>query len=84
MARNVYKLLVIGLVFHLFFCYSVFDCYFTSPVVTGMQSFSVDALSKRVVLIVGQFILPAIAFFHVNQAMVSVPTFSLKKMAFLW
>ncbi|KAH7871399.1 Phosphatidylinositolglycan class N-domain-containing protein [Lentinula edodes] len=48
-------LLLVGFVFHLIFIYSVFDCYFTSPVVHGMQAFNVsvndERLSKRVVLI---------------------------------
>ncbi|KAJ3850387.1 Phosphatidylinositolglycan class N-domain-containing protein [Lentinula lateritia] len=48
-------LLLVGFVFHLIFIYSVFDCYFTSPVVHGMQAFNVSVndkgLSKRVVLI---------------------------------
>jgi phosphatidylinositol glycan class N len=51
---NVTELLVVGLVFHIIFIYSVFDCYFTSPVVHGMRSFNVGhAESKRLVLIVG-------------------------------
>jgi GPI ethanolamine phosphate transferase 1 len=51
---NVAKLLSIGLVFHLFFIASVFDCYFTSPVVHGMKSFRVPkAEAKRLVLIIG-------------------------------
>ncbi|KAH7912055.1 Phosphatidylinositolglycan class N-domain-containing protein [Hygrophoropsis aurantiaca] len=53
-AHNVFKLLSIGLVFHVVFIASVFDCYFTSPVVHGMKEYNVGtALSKRVVLIVG-------------------------------
>ncbi|KAJ3984026.1 Phosphatidylinositolglycan class N-domain-containing protein [Lentinula detonsa] len=47
--------LLVGFIFHLTFICSVFDCYFTSPVVHGMQALntSVDdkGLSKRVVLI---------------------------------
>ncbi|KAG6841304.1 hypothetical protein C0991_012474 [Blastosporella zonata] len=51
---NVAKLLVLGLVFHLIYIGTVFDCYFTSPVVNGMKSHSVGhAESKRLVLIVG-------------------------------
>lgn len=49
------RLLTLGLVFHLIFIYSVFDCYFTSPVVSGMKSFGLPhAESKRLVLIVGE------------------------------
>ncbi|KAF8919551.1 Phosphatidylinositolglycan class N-domain-containing protein [Mucidula mucida] len=48
------RLLIIGLLFHLVFILSVFDCYFTSPVVHGMNSFNVgSAEAKRLVLIVG-------------------------------
>ncbi|KAJ7157155.1 Phosphatidylinositolglycan class N-domain-containing protein [Mycena filopes] len=51
---NVASLLLIGLVFHLVYIGSVFDCYFTSPVVHGMKSYGLDsAESKRLVLIVG-------------------------------
>lgn len=51
---NVFKLLLIGLVFHLVYIGSVFDCYFTSPVVSGMKSYHVGtAEAKRLVLIVG-------------------------------
>ncbi|KAK2465877.1 hypothetical protein APHAL10511_001518 [Amanita phalloides] len=51
------RLLVIGLVFHLVYIGTVFDCYFTSPVVHGMQTYSTkgspSAKAKRLVLIVG-------------------------------
>lgn len=56
---NVFKLLLIGLVFHLVYIGSVFDCYFTSPVVSGMESYHVGiAEAKRLVLIVGGLSLP--------------------------
>lgn len=54
------QLLALGLVFHLVYIGTVFDCYFTSPVVHGMQRYKVEAhgaastaKAKRVVLIVG-------------------------------
>ncbi|PPQ94801.1 hypothetical protein CVT25_007438 [Psilocybe cyanescens] len=53
---NVAKLLIIGLVFHLVYIGSVFDCYFKSPVVHGMKSYGLTqtgAAAKRLVLIVG-------------------------------
>ena len=53
---SVAKLLTLGLVFHLVYIVSVFDCYFTSPVVNGMQRYNVEhAESKRLVLIVGNY-----------------------------
>ncbi|PFH47133.1 hypothetical protein AMATHDRAFT_152882 [Amanita thiersii Skay4041] len=54
---NVARLLVVGLVFHLVYIGTVFDCYFTSPVVHGMQRYKVEApgsaKAQRLVLIVG-------------------------------
>jgi len=54
---NVAKLLLIGLVFHVIYIVSVFDCYFTSPVVHGMQRHGAQTggsvSAKRLVLIVG-------------------------------
>ncbi|KAK7063739.1 PigN domain-containing protein [Favolaschia claudopus] len=51
---NVATLLLTGLIFHLVYIWSVFDCYFTSPVVRGMESHGLDeGESKRLVLIVG-------------------------------
>lgn len=55
-SRPVGTLLLIGLVFHLVYIGSVFDCYFTSPVVHGMRRFRVEeAESRRLVLIVGVY-----------------------------
>ncbi|KEP45110.1 GPI ethanolamine phosphate transferase, partial [Rhizoctonia solani 123E] len=31
------QILLLGLVFHVVYIYSAFDCYFTSPVVHGMR-----------------------------------------------
>ncbi|KAI8992816.1 PigN-domain-containing protein [Trametes punicea] len=51
---SVWRLLLIGLVFHLVYIGTVFDCYFTSPVVHGMRQYSLSqAEAKRLVLIVG-------------------------------
>jgi phosphatidylinositol glycan class N len=49
------RLLLLGLVFHIIYIYSVFDCYFTSPVVSGMRNHGdLDhGEAKRLVLIVG-------------------------------
>ncbi|KAH9925611.1 alkaline phosphatase-like protein [Epithele typhae] len=53
-SNSVWQLLLIGLVFHLVYIGTVFDCYFTSPVVRGMQQHSLKtAEAKRLVLIVG-------------------------------
>lgn len=52
--KNVLKLLALGLIFHVVFIASVFDCYFTSPVVHGMLPRRAGpGEAKRVVLIVG-------------------------------
>ncbi|RDX46041.1 alkaline phosphatase-like protein [Lentinus brumalis] len=54
MSGSVWRLLLIGLVFHLVYIGTVFDCYFTSPVVHGMQQHSLGkGEAKRLVLIVG-------------------------------
>ncbi|KII90223.1 hypothetical protein PLICRDRAFT_40419 [Plicaturopsis crispa FD-325 SS-3] len=51
---HVAHLLVVGLVFHLVYIGTVFDCYFTSPVVNGMQSYGLQKPeAERLVLIVG-------------------------------
>ena len=51
------SILLLGLAFHLVYILSVFDCYFTSPVVHGMQRFYADtAGAKRLVLIVGALV----------------------------
>lgn len=54
--ENVFKLLTLGLIFHVVFIASVFDCYFTSPVVHGMLPRRAGpGEAKRVVLIVGKY-----------------------------
>ncbi|KAI0075163.1 PigN-domain-containing protein [Panus rudis PR-1116 ss-1] len=53
-SRPVLRLLLIGLVFHLVYIGTVFDCYFTSPVINGMRSHGLGkGPAKRLVLIVG-------------------------------
>ncbi|KAI1787192.1 alkaline phosphatase-like protein [Ganoderma leucocontextum] len=52
--RPIWRLLIIGLIFHYVFTGTVFHCYFTTRVVHGMQQYSLpDAPAKRLVLIVG-------------------------------
>ncbi|KAG2070141.1 PigN-domain-containing protein [Suillus decipiens] len=54
--KNNLKLLTLGLIFHIVFLASVFDCYFTSPVVYGMLPRRAGpGEAKRVVLIVGKY-----------------------------
>ncbi|TFY71502.1 hypothetical protein EVG20_g1485 [Dentipellis fragilis] len=51
---SIARLLVLGLVFHLVYIGTVFDCYFTSPVVHGMRPYAGPrAQAKRLVLIIG-------------------------------
>lgn len=48
-------LLLVGFIFHLVYIGSVFDCYFTSPVIHGMQTYNTSSpRAKRLVLFVGQ------------------------------
>ena len=62
---HVSKLLILGLIFHVVYLRSVFDCYFTSPVVNGMKSYGTvgKAPAKRLVLIVGESF-PQVATTH--------------------
>ncbi|CAE6506194.1 unnamed protein product [Rhizoctonia solani] len=67
------QILLLGLIFHVAYIYSVFDCYFTSPVVHGMRQHRIiwphnapkKAPAKRVVLVVGDG-LRADLLFNVN------------------
>jgi GPI ethanolamine phosphate transferase 1 len=60
-----FKFLAIAMVFHLVYIYSIFDIYFVSPIVSGMQLFQLErpvgekAPADRLVLFVGmkEFIL---------------------------
>ena len=48
--------LAIAVVFHIVYSFSIFDVYFVSPIVSGMEAFKVDlakAPAKRLVLYVG-------------------------------
>lgn len=61
------KFLALAMVFHLVYLYSIFDIYFVSPVVSGMQLFRVDrpesakAPADRLVLFVGKCALRRLA-----------------------
>ncbi|KAI1083587.1 Phosphatidylinositolglycan class N-domain-containing protein [Whalleya microplaca] len=54
-----FRFLALAMVFHLIYIYSIFDIYFVSPIVSGMQLFQVDrpngakAPADRLVLFVG-------------------------------
>jgi len=50
-----WRLIVFGFCVHLVFFYSIFEIYFTSPLVHGMtpQTSPIAAPAKRLVLIVG-------------------------------
>ncbi|KAI0270500.1 Phosphatidylinositolglycan class N-domain-containing protein [Gloeopeniophorella convolvens] len=51
---SIARLLALGIVFHLIYIGTVFDCYFTSPVVHGMRPHKLpQAQAQRLVLIVG-------------------------------
>jgi phosphatidylinositol glycan class N len=53
-SSSIAGLLVLGIVFHLVYIATVFDCYFASPVVHGMRQYKLpQAQAKRLVLIVG-------------------------------
>ncbi len=50
--------LAIAVVFHIIYSMSIFDVYFVSPIVSGMDAFKVDlvkAPAKRLVLYVGMW-----------------------------
>ncbi|KAJ4363192.1 Glycosyl phosphatidyl inositol anchor synthesis [Neocucurbitaria cava] len=51
-----YRFLVVAVIFHLVYIYSIFSCYFVSPIVHGMREHRVEtqeALAKRLILFVG-------------------------------
>ncbi|KAJ8585647.1 PigN-domain-containing protein [Rhizopogon salebrosus TDB-379] len=73
--QHVLKLLTLGLVFHVVFIASVFDCYFSSPVVHGMLPRRAGlGEAKRIVLIVGKYGLRADLLFTVNAFTDFVPS----------
>ena len=75
-AAGTSTVLILGLIFHLVFILSVFDCYFTSPVVHGMEHFSAGpGEAKRLVLFVGM------SFIQGNTAL-KYDLFALQLMAF--
>ena len=54
--RNAF--LLVAVVFHLVYAWSIFDIYFVSPIVRGMRAHAVPdeaAPAKRLVLFVGEF-----------------------------
>jgi phosphatidylinositol glycan class N len=62
MARiNRFGFLVVAVVFHVVYIYSIFDIYFVSPIVSGMRDFGVEraadaeAPARRLVLYVGKW-----------------------------
>lgn len=54
-----FKFVAIAMVFHIIYVYSIFDIYFVSPIVSGMQLFQLErragekAPADRLVLFVG-------------------------------
>jgi phosphatidylinositol glycan class N len=58
------RFLAVAMVFHLVYIYSIFDIYFVSPIVSGMQLFALErpveskAPADRLVLFVGEFSSP--------------------------
>ncbi|RUP42936.1 alkaline-phosphatase-like protein [Jimgerdemannia flammicorona] len=61
-SRN--SLLIIGVVFHLVYIFSIFDIYFKSPLIHGMTPYHVElpAPADRLFLFVGEFLR---GFFHI-------------------
>jgi phosphatidylinositol glycan class N len=54
-----YRLLIVAVVFHLVYIYSIFSIYFVSPIVHGMREHRVEiqeAPARRLVLFVGIYI----------------------------
>ncbi|KAI9457067.1 alkaline phosphatase-like protein [Russula earlei] len=57
------RFLVLGILFHLVYIGTVFDCYFTTPIVHGMRQYKLpQAQAKRLVLIVGDGLRADFAF----------------------
>ena len=69
--KPITRLLVIGLLFHLVYIGTVFDCYFKSPVVHGMQPFNAGfSLAKRLVLIVGMGLDPTCFLYQLTRGLI--------------
>ena len=88
-SSSIAGLLVLGIVFHLVYIGTVFDCYFASPVVHGMRQYKLPrAQAKRLVLIVGARTRPLRWLFEgppnvlscIFQVMVCAPTLLLLQM----
>jgi hypothetical protein len=92
---SITRLLILGITFHSVYIATVFDCYFTSPVVHGMRQYKLpQAQAKRLVLIIGARTQPPplwkqtiLAFRrdadvppHICQVMVYAPTLPLLQM----
>jgi GPI ethanolamine phosphate transferase 1 len=92
---SIARLFILGIIFHLVYIGTVFDCYFTSPVVHGMRQYKLpQAQAKRLVLIIGAQTQPpplwketTLAFGrnadvapHIYQVMACAPTLPLLQM----
>jgi len=65
---HVIKLLILGILFHVIYMFSIFDIYFRSPLVHGMTPVQspLPSPAKRLVLFIGEFILFSIKIENKN------------------